>query len=111
MPSQKPQHHASASIRVWPSYSCSTNSGSNSFGATSNVTSTSFMKRMISWMMRSSLGVLELRRVLAVLAPDARQPLDRHDGFRADGDGRQIAVQRIHRHRVFRTAFGQQELV
>ncbi len=54
MPSQKPQHQASASIRVSPSCSCSQNSGSNSLGATSNVTITSFMKRMIRLMMRSS---------------------------------------------------------
>lgn len=54
MPSQKPQHHASASISVSPLMWCSTYSGSNSFGATSKVTSTSFMKRMIRLTMRSS---------------------------------------------------------
>ena len=60
MPSQKPQHQASASIRVSLSTSCSQNSGSNSFGAASKVIRTSFMKRMIRLMMRcSSFGFFQ----------------------------------------------------
>ena len=52
-----------------------------------------------------------LKRLLAILAPDPRQPLGRHDGFRADRDRGQVAVQGVHRHRVLGGAVGQQELV
>jgi hypothetical protein len=57
------------------------------------------------------LRVLPLRRGAFFLAPDARQPFGRHDGFRADRDRGQVAVQGVHRHRVFRAALGEEELV
>jgi hypothetical protein len=59
---------------------------------------------------RLFLAVLPLGRG-AFLAPDVRQPLGRHDGFRTDRDRGQVAMQRVHGHRAFRAAVGQQEVV
>ncbi|MNN40699.1 hypothetical protein D3C81_1547820 [compost metagenome] len=57
------------------------------------------------------LAVLEFRCIFGIFAPHARQPFGRHDRFRADGHGRQIAVQHIHGHGIFGAPVRQQELV
>jgi hypothetical protein len=88
MPSQKPQHQASASIRVSPSTSCSTYSGSNSLGATSKVISTSFMKRMIRLTMRcSSFGFFHFGA-----APSSPQTRGSHSAGMMDSGPIAIAV-------------------